>query len=518
MNTSYDLVPYESHPFPQTHPDRLAAVAALLGLRPPPVERCRVLELGCASGGNLVPMASLLPGSTFLGIDGSARQIGDGERLLAGLGLPNVTLRHADFMDLVPDLGEFDYVLCHGVYSWVPAAVQRRLFEIIARHLSADGIAYVSYNTYPGWHVRGLIRDMMLYHTKRIGEPAERVGQARAFLDFLAQSVGEENTSYHHILRHEVQLLRGAPDYYLFHEHLEDANEPVYFHQFVQQAESYGLRFVGEADLSVMVPSHFRPEVRDVLHRIAEDHVHLEQYMDFLRNRTFRQSLLARPGKEIQYRIEPGLLAGFFVSSPLTPDPGRADQFRSPFGATVTAGDPLSRGALAALAGCWPGALPFAELCDLARSCGDGISIRDAANASADAERLGRWLLTLHVSGAGRLVELHLRKPSCTGVVGPKPSTTALARLQAAGGGHVTNLRHERVPLPDFDRHLVRHLDGLHDRDSLRATLVSLAERGTLTVTRHGQPVHERAASSEIIEQAIGQRLPILARNALFLS
>lgn len=73
--TSYDEVPYESYPFAQTHPDRLATVATLLGLRPAPVEQCRVLELGCAGGGNLIPMALTLPESTFVGIDLSARQI-----------------------------------------------------------------------------------------------------------------------------------------------------------------------------------------------------------------------------------------------------------------------------------------------------------------------------------------------------------------------------------------------------------------------------------------------------------
>src|SRR5947208_2747117 len=115
--TSYDTVPYHSNPFGATHPDRLATVATLLGLKPPPVERCRVLELGCASGGNLIPMALGLPDSTFTGIDLSIRQVADGQRVIDALGLSNVSLRHLSILNVDDDFGSFDYILCHGVYS-----------------------------------------------------------------------------------------------------------------------------------------------------------------------------------------------------------------------------------------------------------------------------------------------------------------------------------------------------------------------------------------------------------------
>src|SRR5262245_13581209 len=74
---SRDSVPYESHPYVQTHPSRLFVVGTLFGTRPTPVQRCRVLELGCAAGGNLIPMADALPESEFIGIDASERAIED---------------------------------------------------------------------------------------------------------------------------------------------------------------------------------------------------------------------------------------------------------------------------------------------------------------------------------------------------------------------------------------------------------------------------------------------------------
>jgi SAM-dependent methyltransferase len=184
--TSYDEVPYDSYPFPQTHPDRLATIATLLGLQPAPVEHCRALELGCAAGGNLIPMALTLPDSTFLGIDLSARQIDDGRQTVAALGLTNIELRQLSILDVDASFGRFDYLICHGVFSWVPAAVQEKILAICAAHLAPHGVAYISYNTYPGWHLRGMIRDMMLYHAQQFREPAVRVRQARNLLDFLA--------------------------------------------------------------------------------------------------------------------------------------------------------------------------------------------------------------------------------------------------------------------------------------------------------------------------------------------
>src|SRR5436190_23362618 len=94
--TSYDEVPYKSYPYPQSHPDRLATVATLFGMEPPPLDNCRVLELGCCSGGNLIPMAERFPGRRFVGVDYSQRQVAEGQATLKELGLENIELRHGN--------------------------------------------------------------------------------------------------------------------------------------------------------------------------------------------------------------------------------------------------------------------------------------------------------------------------------------------------------------------------------------------------------------------------------------
>src|SRR5260370_36089437 len=165
--TSYDELPYDDKPIRATHPDNLAAIATLYGMTPPPLDRCRVLELGCAAGHNLIAMAISLPEARFTGIDLSPRQIADGQATVAALGLPNVKLQALSVLDMDDAFGQFDYIIAHGIYSWVPAAVQDKVLSVCARNLATDGVAYGSYNTYPGWHQRGMVREMMNYHVRQ---------------------------------------------------------------------------------------------------------------------------------------------------------------------------------------------------------------------------------------------------------------------------------------------------------------------------------------------------------------
>ena len=74
-STYYDTLPYDSYSFPYSHPARLAAVARLFGLTPPENKKFRVLELGSASGGNLIPLAMFYPEVEVIGVDYSEVQV-----------------------------------------------------------------------------------------------------------------------------------------------------------------------------------------------------------------------------------------------------------------------------------------------------------------------------------------------------------------------------------------------------------------------------------------------------------
>jgi methyltransferase-like protein len=506
--TSYDLVPYESRPYPQAHPDRLATVATLFGAHPPPPERCTVLELGCASGGNLIPMAVELPESSFLGIDASARQIDDGRRTIDAVGLSNVDLRHAD-IHATPDLGMFDYVICHGVFSWVPASVRERILDICAQNLTRDGVAYVSYNTFPGWHFRGMVREMMRYHAARFDDPVTRVRQAAALLDFLASSVAAREGPYGQLLNEELELLRRVSGSYLFHEHLEDTNEPLYFHRFVEQAASRGLQYLGEAEISSMAAYRFPEEVRETLRRISSDQIQAEQYLDFLRNRTFRQTLLCHARVELQRSIDAGRLGALHLAAAVQPEPpGEGDAvavFRGRGKQEISTRHPLLKAALGLLAEFWPSTVPFSELAPTA-----------GATSAVDAAALAAQLLRLYVSAGP--VELHTMAPAFVREVSSHPRASPLARHQAIEGEIVTNLRHERVQLSDLERFTLRLLDGSVERAAIAARLAEAIRSRDLVPTRAGAEAGDNLDAAAIGDRAATAALDRAASSALLVS
>ncbi len=522
----YDETPYSNNPFPNSHPDHLATVATLFGLQPPPVDRCRVLELGCASGGNLIPMALGLPNSRFVGIDLSRRQIDDATALAAAVGLTNVELHHLSLLDVTPEFGRFDYVIAHGIYSWVPARVRDKLLEVCAQNLSPNAVAFVSYNTYPGWHMRGAIRDMMCYHANRVQGPQARAGQARALLDFLARSAAPESDaygsflkSYGLLLQEELGFLRRLPDSYLLHDHLEEVNDPVYFYQFAEQAAAKGLQFLGEAQVGSMFINQFAPEVAGTLRQLAPTILHLEQYLDFLRNRAFRQTLLCHAGTALNWTIPPAVVANFAVSSPARPmgsplgiGPEALEQFQVPDGATLTSRDPLMKAAMRYLAEVWPRAVPFDTLRATARARVQPGVEQDAA---ADTQQLGARLLNCYASG---LVEFHVHAPAFAVQVSEFPQASPLARLQAERGlMRVTNLRHELIDLDELGRQVLRLLDGKHGRAEILQKISELAASGVLVVEQDGVPLRDLPRAQKVLGQLLEPTLSGLATRALLM-
>ncbi|HEV3342030.1 MAG TPA: class I SAM-dependent methyltransferase [Pirellulales bacterium] len=392
-------MPYGSGPYAETHPDALATVATLLGMTPPAVQRCRVLELGCAGGSNLIPMALGLPEGRFVGLDFSPRQIADGRRTIDALGLRNIDLRVMDLLDFDGRLGEFDYIIGHGVFSWVPRPVQDKVLAICSAHLRPNGVAYVSYNTYPGWHSRGMVREMVLYHVNAAA-PRERVRQAREFLEFLGDHLCHPTSPFAAAVQKELTLWRKAPDDCILYDPLSETNEPVYFHQFVGRASEQRLQFIAEAELwdgAAAVPA----DVRRKPECCPGDLVRCEQHLDFLRERTFRRSLLCHEGVRLNREPRPELIERFLLAARAVPAASHAraagvpsaatgglvqarqivvgagvppasgpsvQQFRTEEGTTLSTSKPWVKAALLTLFDLWPRPLAFEELCRQARS------------------------------------------------------------------------------------------------------------------------------------------------------
>ncbi len=279
----YDAVRYPTYPRIETHPDRLASIATLSGMAPAQVVSCRVLEIGCGDGGNLIPMAYFLPRSRFYGVDLAGAAVAAGARAIGDLKLRNIALRQLDFRDVDRAAGEFDYIIAHGLYSWIPADGRDRLMSLCRDVLAPHGVVCLSYNTWPGRHARHILREMMLWHVRGVRAPRRRLREARKLL-------GAIHTP-------EAAEMLSRSDDVLFHDDLAEVNEPVWFRDFAAHAARHGLQYLGEAG----------PGPRDP----AAD----EQYSDFVRMRAFRQSLLCREEVRLNRDVTPERLSGFLFSA-----------------------------------------------------------------------------------------------------------------------------------------------------------------------------------------------------------
>lgn len=465
--TSYDEIPYSSTPFYYTQPDCLATMATLHGMEPAPADHCRVLGLGCGRGGNLIPMAQSLRESRFVGIDLSRQQVADGGGIVEALGLSNIEMRSMSILDIDENFGQFDYIICHGVYSWVPNEVRDKILAVCRQNLAPNGVAYISYNTYPGWHLRAVVRDMLAFHLSGISDARSRLRQARAFLDLVGRSVQEGKAPYASLLREETEILRGEADSYVFHEFLEEVNSPLYFQQFIAQVAAHGLQYLEEAE-----PAAFKvpAEVMETLRQSATDLITGEQYLDFLRGRTFRRTLLCHEEVPLQRPPDWQTIRRCHVTTRLRPrnangqpPASEAEAFETAKGSSVSTNNPLLRAAFHLLFEAWPRSVSFPALWEAVLS-----RLGDARPSEVSQDLLAAPLLQCFLSG---LLELHLRPPRFVLEVSERPLASPLARLQAQSSARVTNLRHYTVELNALERRVLHRLDGSHDRTSLRETL-----------------------------------------------
>ena len=363
----------ESGVYYQTHPDRLAVAAALRGITAENVESCRVLEIGCASGSNLIPMAEQLPGSGFVGIDLSERQIETGSSIVRELELANIELRCQDIMEFPDDAGQFDYIIAHGVYSWVPPDVQQKLLAICRAHLSPKGIAYISYNTYPGWRLKEVAREMMLYHARQTDDPAQHMARGRQIVQFVSEHTPDAGF-YRDVLRDNQKSVAAGSDEYLLHDQMEVVNDPRYFWQFIEEAKAYGLEYIGESSGDRDPWLKISGPVREMIAKMSADRLEREQYLDFLVNRTFRGSVLclAEPAATTSLasdRVRDVYVAGNPPEVPAGTNAQGRESFKFGTGDyQVVLSDPQSIAVLRHLRRVWPSSMPFAELLSLCQS------------------------------------------------------------------------------------------------------------------------------------------------------
>jgi SAM-dependent methyltransferase len=515
---AYTRIPYPGLAFPQTHPDRLALLAILHGLEPAPPDAARVLEVGCADGMNLVAMAGHAPGLTAVGFDVVDPALG--REAAAALGLGNVRLEQGDLLE-PRDWGEFDYVVAHGVYSWVPEPVRDALMALLARCLAPQGVAFVSYNALPGARLRTMLREMALLHAGEQVEPSERVDRARELYEFLAPWSEDRPDAYGAVLASELERLRRLPRPVLAHDDLGARYEPVWLRDVVRHAERHGLRYLADAEPAELRADRQPPGVDEQLDAIAGgDRVVWEQYADMLAGRAFRQTLLCRAGAPVDDAIDHARLASLWFratddagiggpASDRPPDPGAGEPGENDPGApgdgpvvfhpdAVSGNGSSGPAAVARLTLVRPRALSFDEL---RTTLGD-----------ADPGTLATELWRAFRAGE---VELSASADRHVARAGERPEASPVARWQAARGPELTSLRHDPVRLDDpLGRFLVHLCDGTRDRAALVDALVAAVGK-ELALTISGEPVTNGERVREQLAAGLEQNLDILAGLAL---
>ena len=450
--TAYDQVPYTGRPYADSHPERMATMAKLMGATPAPVERCRVLEIACGDAANLIPMAYTLPQSEFVGFDIAAQPIEVGRAIAAQVGLKNLALSHLDLTAFPADAGKFDYIIAHGLYSWIPAPVRDQLLALIARHLAPRGVAFVSYNVYPGCYVRRMVWEMLRFHVEPLEDPGERIAEAQALARLLAEG-RTANDAYTTMMTSELARFGGRDPGFLFHDDLAEVNEPCYFHEFVAHANTHALQFMCEAELVATAYTGLTTPVRQVLD--ALDPLEREQYLDFAKCRRFRQTLLCREGVALERGIGAHSIDGFRFLSRRRGLAGEAAAVEPPLPEEL---------------------IPRAILDALDAAAPRALSIDDLAARIRGADRGHLAQLCFAAARAGA-VQLHTHVPELATTLAGKPLASAVARAQVAHGTSVTNLRHALVDLDDdLARRLMPLLDGTRDRAALARALGSPRE------------------------------------------
>jgi methyltransferase-like protein len=366
----------------------------------------------------------------------------------------------------------------------------------------------------------GAVRDMMCYHTRHIAEPRARAAEARALLDFLAKAIPTENTPHASFLNicvnYVKERLLPKDDAFLLHDELSEVNDPLYFYQFAERAERHGLQYLADAQFQTMLLSDFPQEVSEALQQMAQDTIALEQYMDFLRNRTFRQSLLCH--QTVQLDVTRGFqsLTSFYVASPALPAVPELDirsaaveTFHVADGAALSTDHPVTKAAMLHLAEIWPQAVPFKTLLDTAYARLNG-ALGDTAlhDTASDAQVMGANLLKAY-GHSDKLVELHVYEPFFVLEISERPVASPVARWQAQRDARITNLRHERVKLDPISYHLLPYLDGRRDCVALLDVLEAWAAQGTIEVQRDDEPLRC------VLVEVLNAKLDRLARAAL---
>ncbi|WP_397474212.1 methyltransferase regulatory domain-containing protein [Pusillimonas sp.] len=546
ITEAYDKRVYTSNAFPFSSPGHLRAAAHLYGLSSVPLENARVLELGCAGGGNLLPFAVAYPKAHVVGVDLSSVQVEQGKGVIEALGIGKLHLHAMSLTDITPEFGQFDYIIAHGVFSWVPPEVREAMMRILRENLSPLGLGYISYNTYPGWKAGDIVRDAMLLHSHGVESEEDKLASAKAVLNLLSEGLAGNNPLAPS-LRGAVAQLRKQSDYYIAHEYLEAFNNPCYLLEFASLASQHGLAHVGDVEPHVEMSATYGQNVQlnHSLVALGQPREMRQQYLDFAVGRNFRKSLVVHQERvqQILASVETEQLAqlrwaGQFTEvEPEANAPAGRRAFRSYKNRPLYTSEAAVIGIVQALSGAWPASLSFDTL--LARvqpglpEAGDDAAARNVVlNALQTLFRLNSLRYAFEASpyeqaesvvSPGELKGSEADASQAAGAAGQGAPQLIQGmahihqqRQDPAFGVGMYNLWHDSInlKLKEAEAFLLPHIDGSRSRKQLATLLRDALNRGDFPFT-DGKSLKGQRNLDATADKIVGKLLDLLSRQGL---
>lgn len=289
-------VQYTGHYYQFLAPAWLVYIAAINGYQVPRLdEPFAYCELGCGKGITSLLLAAMHPNADVHACDFNAEHIDYARKLQQDAGVGNVTYYAKSFAQMLDEpLPAFDFIVLHGVYSWVPEPVRAGIREFAQRRLKPGGLLMVSYNAMPGWaHLQPLRRMMQVHAAGVQGDSLQKAREAYAYVAALARNGAGYFRTVPEAARY-LEQLAGKDIRYVAHEFLTPHGDPFYFEEVASAMAAAGLQYCGNMTPAnnhpeLMVPPSFRDRLPVRASRLA-----LEMHHDMIANTTFRADLFCR--------------------------------------------------------------------------------------------------------------------------------------------------------------------------------------------------------------------------------
>ena len=469
LESPYNKIPYHGTLIPLTSPDHSALCARWHQFAAPPLQHVHCTELGCGDGANLLALAFYNPVSTFLGIDNSSVQVDLARHAANTLNLGNVDFLHKDVREFESaTVPPSDYIIAHGLYSWVPEDAREAILSFCSENLKPSGLAYISYNAQPGWATRNLVRETLLRSPSVREAPVQRKAErAIQVAANLLEDLPSRDYAAAVVLANELERVRDGAPFYVLHEYLAETSQGFWLREFVEAARSHGLDYIADAQFCRW-EGRIDPALRASLARRSSDQVEQEETADLLGDRYFHASILSRADAvrnptsrdELWRQVHIATSLGA-ISDQLDLAEGVVERFSGAGGAEITLQASITKAAIALLCAQWPRGCTLQQMHERAGQLLQQYSFPIRTDSES---QLRDDLTTLFEAGQ---IDLRLHEPEYDISIPEHPAAHALARFEAGHRNALSTPFHLPIPFEPAAMALVRELDGCRSQAEL---------------------------------------------------